>query len=343
MNSLRTIFRCMLLVWLVLVAALGFAVSRGTHTTYAGNTMAFLFSSAGREKVELPPVERRAVPPVAEEPHAEPPAPEWTPLAKGKTAGGGTLGAPEIQTLDGGAVAVVMSLTGTIGDVSFYEPEERHGRYGRLHRRVEQAAIFQKIRELRLPLARAGRGPQGLPARLGRRGARRFEARSARRILRREKRRARSILARGRGKRKIAVSSIRFLERLRAMQHGSERANFEDVNEVLRSVIGYVSKLLNTRRGSSVLDEEFGIPDFTGFGVSYSRDDIPRIEKEIARFIERCEPRLRDVKITYSPDPNEPFSINFVLDAKLVLTGTDVLPVKLTTRINPSGKVSVTD
>ena len=55
------------------------------------------------------------------------------------------------------------------------------------------------------------------------------------------------------------------------MQHGSERANFEDVNEVLRSVIGYVSKLLNTRRGSSVLDEEFGIPDFTGFGVSAHR------------------------------------------------------------------------
>ena len=127
MNSLRTIFRCMLLVWLVLVAALGFAVSRGTHTTYAGNTMAFLFSSAGREKVELPPVERRAVPPVAEELHAEPPAPEWTPLAKGKTAGGGTLGAPEIQTLDGGAVAVVMSLTGTIGDVSFYDPRNVTG------------------------------------------------------------------------------------------------------------------------------------------------------------------------------------------------------------------------
>ena len=127
------------------------------------------------------------------------------------------------------------------------------------------------------------------------------------------------------------------------MQHGSERANFEDVNEVLRSVIGYVSKLLNTRQGSSVLDDEFGIPDFTGFGVSYSRDDIPRIEKDIARFIERYEPRLRDVKIAYAPDLNEPFSVNFILDAKLVLTGTDVLPVKLMTRINSSGKVSVTD
>lgn len=127
MNSLQTIFRWMLLVWLVLVAALGFAVSRSTHTTYAGNTMAFLFSSAGREKVELPPAVRRAAPPVAEEPPAEPPAPEWTPLVKGKTAGSGTLGAPEIQTLDGDSIAVVMSLTGTIGDVSFYSPKNVTG------------------------------------------------------------------------------------------------------------------------------------------------------------------------------------------------------------------------
>lgn len=127
MNSLQTIFRWMLLVWLVLVAALGFAVSRSTHTTYAGNTMAFLFSSAGREKVELPPAVQRAAPPVEEEPPAEPPAPEWTPIAKGKTAGNGTLGAPEIQTLDGGAVAVVMSLTGTVGDVSFYDPKNVTG------------------------------------------------------------------------------------------------------------------------------------------------------------------------------------------------------------------------
>ena len=157
MNSLRTIFRCMLLVWLVLVAALRLPpVSRGTHTTYAGNTMAFLFSSAGREKVELPPVERRAAPSVAEEPPAEPPAPEWTPLAKGKAAGGGTLGAPEIQTLDGGAVAVVMSLTGTIGDVSFYDPRNVTGATVDFMGEWSQAALFQKIRELRLPLARAG-------------------------------------------------------------------------------------------------------------------------------------------------------------------------------------------
>ncbi len=137
------------------------------------------------------------------------------------------------------------------------------------------------------------------------------------------------------------MSSIRFLERLRAMRRSPERGAFEDPSEVLRSVIVYVGKLLNTRRGSSVLDEAFGIPDFTSIGISYSREDIPRFEKEIARFVERCEPRLRGVKATYAPDPDEPFCVNFVLDAGLVLSGTETLPVKLVTRINPSGKVSV--
>lgn len=130
---------------------------------------------------------------------------------------------------------------------------------------------------------------------------------------------------------------------MRAMQHDPERGNFEDPAEVLRSVIGYVGKLLNTRRGSSVLDEEFGIPDFTSIGVSYSREDIPRFEKEIAHFIERCEPRLRGVTVTYAPDPAEPFSVNFILDAGLVLSGTETLPVQLMTKINSSGKVSVSD
>ena len=129
------------------------------------------------------------------------------------------------------------------------------------------------------------------------------------------------------------------------MQQGSERANFEDVNEVLRSVIGYVSKLLNHAGAAAASStRSSGIPDFTGFGVSYSRDDIPRIEKEIARFIERCEPRpaRRENHILAGPRTSPSASTSYST-RRLVLTGTDVLPVKLTTRINPSGKVSVTD
>lgn len=120
MNSLQTLFRWMLLVWLLLVAALGFAVSRSTSTTYLGNTMAFIFSGIGRS-AEPEPVARRAEPTVVPA-TKELPTPEWTPLAAGKKAGSGTLGSPVIEQLEDGAVAVVMQLTGTVGDVSFYTP-----------------------------------------------------------------------------------------------------------------------------------------------------------------------------------------------------------------------------
>ncbi len=126
MNSMRTIFRCMLLLWLVAVAALGVAVSRSTSTTYIGNTMAFLFSHAGEDHAALIQPERRPAPRSEDGPAVAAPQ-EWVKLSRGKTAGGGTLGAPAIEELEGGAVAVVMPLTGTVGDVSFYTPTNVSG------------------------------------------------------------------------------------------------------------------------------------------------------------------------------------------------------------------------
>lgn len=125
MNSLRTIFRWMLLIWLILVLLLGVAVSRSTRTSCIGNTMAFLFSR-GERAAELPPAPR-PIPPVETPAPPTPPAPEWTELAKGSSPGSGTLGSPEIQTLDGGAVALVLPLDGKAGNVSFYNPTNVNG------------------------------------------------------------------------------------------------------------------------------------------------------------------------------------------------------------------------
>ncbi len=133
MNTLHSIFRRMLLLWLVLVAALGVTVSRSTRSSYFGNTMAFLFTSGDRGPADGVAVTRRIPPPAKQEPQVpEPPKetppapapkpPEWTAIAHGKTGGSGTLGAPKIEKLSGGAVAVVLPLTGTIGNVTYYKP-----------------------------------------------------------------------------------------------------------------------------------------------------------------------------------------------------------------------------
>lgn len=138
------------------------------------------------------------------------------------------------------------------------------------------------------------------------------------------------------------MAGIRFLERLRQMQRDPERRVAASVDEVLHSVIEYVSKILNTRKGSTVLDDNFGISDFTSAGLSFTREDIPKMEQEIGEFIERCEPRLKKVKVHFSPDDGSSFYMVFSINAELCYSADDVFPVNLVTRFDNQGKATVT-
>ena len=137
------------------------------------------------------------------------------------------------------------------------------------------------------------------------------------------------------------MAGLRFLEKLRRMRYETESRDSVGAEEVLSSVTDYVSKILNTRQGSTLLDEEFGIPDFTSAGLSFTNEDIPRLEQEIGNFVARCEPRLRDVKVRFSPDPESPLQLIFSLNAELRLPDDEHMPVHLTTCVNPSGRVTV--
>ena len=137
------------------------------------------------------------------------------------------------------------------------------------------------------------------------------------------------------------MAGLRFLERLRRMQHEKDWRDSAEVEDVLQSVIDYVTKILNTRQGSTVLGDAFGIPDFTSTGVNFTSEDIPRLEREIAAFIEHCEPRLCHVTVHFTPDASSPLQMSFSLNAELKLGGSGLLPVQFVTRVNPLGKVTV--
>ena len=137
------------------------------------------------------------------------------------------------------------------------------------------------------------------------------------------------------------MAGLRFLERLRQMQRAPERRLAASPEDVLQSVIDYVGKILNTRKGSTVLDADFGIPDFTSAGLAFSKEDMPRVEQEIATFIERCEPRLVHVEVRFTPDSDAPSQMVFSLNAELRYAGDEVFPVHLVTRVDPLGKVTV--
>ncbi|MEG1610197.1 MAG: type VI secretion system baseplate subunit TssE [Bilophila sp.] len=137
------------------------------------------------------------------------------------------------------------------------------------------------------------------------------------------------------------MPGIRFLERLRATQSSPDSRDLDDAQDVLASVVAHIANILNTRQGSTLLDEELGIPDFTSMGMQFTNDDIPRIERSIALLLARYEPRLADVQVRLEPESNAASQMIFVLNARLNVSEIERLPVQLFTRVSPQGKVTV--
>lgn len=136
------------------------------------------------------------------------------------------------------------------------------------------------------------------------------------------------------------MSRLRFLERLRhARQQGDER-NTVETTDIIQSVTNHLSRILNTRQGNTVLAQDFGMPDFSALGASFSTTELPRIERELSAFISRCEPRLKQVHIRYAPDPNQPLQLAFFLDAELALE-EETVRIHWTTLVEPSGRVII--
>lgn len=137
------------------------------------------------------------------------------------------------------------------------------------------------------------------------------------------------------------MAGIRFLERLRATQHNPDSLGEEDTAAVLQSIISYAALILNTRKGSALLDTDMGIPDFTSRGMQFTNEDIPHIERSIAEVLARYEPRLTDVQVRLIPDSNAAVQMVFELQASLNTAKKS--PIRLLTRITPQGRVTVGD
>lgn len=138
------------------------------------------------------------------------------------------------------------------------------------------------------------------------------------------------------------MAGLRFLERLRAMSRNPDVRTADPVQDVLHSVIRHVSSILNTRQGSSQLDDDMGVPDFTSMGVVFTATDVPDIERRLTTLISRYEPRLAEVEVHLTPETDvRMIQMNFSLQARLIIGKNDTLPVRLFTRFTSDGRVVV--
>jgi type VI secretion system protein len=100
-----------------------------------------------------------------------------------------------------------------------------------------------------------------------------------------------------------------------------------------------LSRILNTKQGNVPIAEDYGIPDFTDFGSSFL-ESAGAMERSLREIIQRYEPRLRVMRVSFVPQEDGAVSLRFVILGKLA-TGDEKIPVHIETVVDTNGKVSV--
>jgi type VI secretion system protein len=90
----------------------------------------------------------------------------------------------------------------------------------------------------------------------------------------------------------------RLLKRIKSWQEGGQvSASDIDISEILESVRDDMEKLFNTRRGTVLIDQNFGLPDFIHLMNGYSVTDFDEVQREILNQVCSYERRLKNLKV----------------------------------------------
>lgn len=135
------------------------------------------------------------------------------------------------------------------------------------------------------------------------------------------------------------MSDQRLLERIRQWESHPEKRFRESSGRGVESVVQHLRRLLNSKEGTTLMDKAFGMPDFTDLAVTFP-DSVREIEKTISDTIERYEPRLTQVDVTFVFQDDQNLTLFFQIAAQLE-TGNDHLDIFLESTIDAGGRMQV--
>ena len=135
----------------------------------------------------------------------------------------------------------------------------------------------------------------------------------------------------------------RLLERIANAGGENRKGAARDQELLAASVIAYLNKILNTRKGSVLMDPEFGVPDYSGMASRFSTADNETpgdIESAVRAAVVKCEPRLLSPKVKILDKDEFELSLFLDLEGKLK-TPQGMVPLSLKIRMSPDGRTLV--
>ena len=130
---------------------------------------------------------------------------------------------------------------------------------------------------------------------------------------------------------------LRLFERARRLEDSPLSRDTLHEHELRESVLQHLSRLLNTRKGSVLMNPGFGMPDFTNM----TTNRMDHLASSIKKMISLYEPRLADVKVSLIEDQDDPFSHSFSISALLLADTGDGSGVQFHTIVNGEGNCTI--
>ncbi|HEV7164218.1 MAG: type VI secretion system baseplate subunit TssE [Gammaproteobacteria bacterium] len=132
------------------------------------------------------------------------------------------------------------------------------------------------------------------------------------------------------------MAEERLFKRLRRWSGGNTGT---DVGSYVESVLQDVSRLYNTRQGSTPLSELYGLPDISNMLANLTPPDVERIREAIEVTTREFEPRMQGTRVSV-PGEESPGMLRFAVQANLLYEKASV-PVRYLVNIEGDGRVTV--
>jgi len=137
------------------------------------------------------------------------------------------------------------------------------------------------------------------------------------------------------------MSNETLLERIRRLEMVQDKATDKAAPKSVESILRHLRNLLNTRQGSVLIADDYGMPDLTNFPGENLSEAAAELEDVMKKVIQKYEPRLRNVRISFEPGVDASSVLRFKLSAEVVSREENRTPVVFETVVTSSGMVKI--
>lgn len=131
------------------------------------------------------------------------------------------------------------------------------------------------------------------------------------------------------------------LERIRNLDKRAGVSTDRETSRSIQSILQHLRKILNTRQGSVLIADDYGMPDLTNFPGENLSEAAGELEEIMMTIIQRYEPRLINVKVGFEPEANDSSTLRFKLSAEVTSEQDKKTPIVFETVVTSEGMVKV--